>query len=159
MGMPKRRSLCPLTWLPSPRTKRPPEFACRSQAWLASTVGLRGKATATDGVSSIRPVAAAAKASGVNGSCPNSTVITPSKPAVSAAAANGPASRQSRIGNSVKTRTVAPRARRQQLLHTGPEPAVELSRNGLAGGFENSVVMPPKCMTVVLLAPVCEPDI
>jgi hypothetical protein len=62
--MPNRRSLWPLTWLPSPSTNRPFEFACRSQAWLAMTVGLRGKATAIDGVSSIRSVASAAKASG-----------------------------------------------------------------------------------------------
>jgi hypothetical protein len=66
--------------------------------------GLRGKATAIDGVSSIRWVARAAKASGVNGSCATSTVITVSKPAVSAAAAKGPASRQWRIGSIVKMR-------------------------------------------------------
>ena len=55
-------------------------------------VGLRGNATATDVVSSIPAVASAAKASGVKGSWPSSTVITALKPAVSAAAANGPAS-------------------------------------------------------------------
>src|SRR5436190_341816 len=33
--MPNRRSLWPLTWLPSPSTKRPFEFAWRSQAWRA----------------------------------------------------------------------------------------------------------------------------
>ena len=53
-AMPKRRSLWPFTWLPSPSTNRPREFACRSHACDASTVGLRGNATATDGVSSTR---------------------------------------------------------------------------------------------------------
>src|ERR1700731_3538676 len=102
--MPKRRSLWPLTWLPRPRTKRPFELACRSQAWLAITVGLRGKATAIDGVSSMRSVASAAKASGVKTSCPSSTVISASKPAASAATPNGPASRQCLMGSIVKTR-------------------------------------------------------
>ncbi len=51
-AMPKRRSLWPFTWLPRPRTKRPPELAWMSQACCASVVGLRGKATTTDGVSS-----------------------------------------------------------------------------------------------------------
>src|SRR5215471_16603837 len=102
--MPKRRSLWPFTWLPSPNTNRPFEFACRSQAWLAITVGLRGNATAIDGVSSIRSVASAAKASGVNTSWPSSTVVTASNPADSAAAPNEPASRQCLIGSIVKTR-------------------------------------------------------
>src|SRR5215471_9791496 len=102
--MPKRRSLWPFTWLPSPNTNRPFEFACRSQAWLAITVGLRGNATAIDGVSSIRSVASAAKASGVNTSWPSSTVVTASNPAASAAAPNEPASRQCLIGSIVKTR-------------------------------------------------------
>src|SRR5271165_6804283 len=102
--MPKRRSLWPLTWLPRPRTNRPFELACRSQAWLAITVGLRGKATAIDGVSSTRSVASVAKASGVKTSCPSSTVISVSNPAASAAAANGAASRQCLIGSIVKTR-------------------------------------------------------
>src|ERR1700720_3722096 len=102
--MPKRRSLWPLTWLPRPSTKRPFELACRSQAWLAITVGLRGKATAIDGVSSMRSVASAAKASGVKTSCPSSTVISASKPAASAAAPNRSASRQCLIGSIVKTR-------------------------------------------------------
>src|SRR5215472_3947868 len=102
--MPKRRSLWPFTWLPSPNTNRPFEFTCRSQAWLAITVGLRGNATAIDGVSSIRSVASAAKASGVNTSWPSSTVVTASNPADSAAAPNEPASRQCLIGSIVKTR-------------------------------------------------------
>src|SRR3989440_325250 len=102
--MPNRRSLWPLTWLPSPSTNRPFEFACRSQAWLAITVGLRGKATAIDGVSSIRSVASAANASGVKTSCPSSTVINASNPAASAATPNGAASRQYLIGSIVKTR-------------------------------------------------------
>ena len=69
-------------------------------------VGLRGKATAIEGVSSTRLVASAPIASGVNASCPSSTVITASNPAASAAAAAGPASRQYRIGSVVKTRIV-----------------------------------------------------
>ena len=40
---------------------------------------------ATEGVSSTFSVASAARASGVNGSCRNSTLITASKPAASAA--------------------------------------------------------------------------
>jgi len=96
--------LWPLTWLPRPSTNRPFELACRSQAWLAITVGLRGKATAIDGVSSMRSVANAAKASGVKTSCPSSTVISASNPAASAAAPKGAASRQCLIGSIVKTR-------------------------------------------------------
>src|ERR1700730_4015670 len=106
--MPNRRSLWPLTWLPRPSTNRPFEFACRSQAWLAMTVGLRGNATAIEGVSSIRSVARAARASGVKTSCPSSTVISASNPATSAATANGPASRQCRIGKMVNTRIRSP---------------------------------------------------
>ena len=102
--MPKRRSLWPFTWLPRPSTKRPAELACRSQALLAITVGLRGKATAIEGVSSTRCVASAARASGVKTSWPSSTVITASKPASSAARAAGPAWRQSAMGIAVKTR-------------------------------------------------------
>jgi len=79
-------------------------LACRSQALLAITVGLRGNATAIEGVSSTRSVANAASASGVNTSCPSSTVITASKPTSSAARAAGPAWRQSAMGIAVKTR-------------------------------------------------------
>ena len=102
--MPKRRSLWPFTWLPRPSTKRPRELACRSQACDASTVGLRGNATATDGVSSTRSVASAAIASGANTSWPNSTVITASKPAASASRAACAVAFQSCIGRRVKTR-------------------------------------------------------
>src|SRR4029077_16304212 len=59
----------------------------------------------------MRWVASAAKASGVNTSWPSSTVITASNPAASAAAAKGPASRQCRIGNIVKTRIFPSSAR------------------------------------------------
>src|SRR6185437_13695470 len=90
--------------LPRPSTNRPPELAWRSQACAARTVGLRGKATATDGVSSTRSVASAAKASGANGSCPSSTVATTSNPAASASRAAWAASRQCRSGSIVKTR-------------------------------------------------------
>ena len=106
--MPKRRSLWPFTWLPRPSTKRPREFACRSQACDASTVGLRGNATATDGVSSTRSVASAATASGANTSCPSSTVITASNPAASASRAACCVSRQSRMGSRVNTRMPFP---------------------------------------------------
>src|SRR5271165_114154 len=106
--MPKRRSLWPLTWLPRPRTNRPFELACRSQAWLAITVGLRGKATAIDGVSSMRSVASAANASGVKTSWPSSTVISASNPVASADTPNGAASRQCLIGSIAKTRIPVP---------------------------------------------------
>ena len=49
--------------------KRPPEALARSHAMWASTIGLRGKATAIDVPSLMRPVAVAATASGRNGSC------------------------------------------------------------------------------------------
>src|ERR1700723_2825332 len=113
--MPKRRSLWPFTWLPSPSTQRPPEFACRSHAWLARTVGLRGNAIATDGVNSIRRVASAAKASGAYQSCPTSTVIAASKPASSASCAAWLTSAQCRCGKIVKIRMRS--AARQTTLH------------------------------------------
>ncbi len=59
---PKRRSLWPLTWLPSPRLKRPPDRCWMSQASMASTIGLRGKAIVTEVCSSMRSVVVAARA-------------------------------------------------------------------------------------------------
>src|SRR3546814_1280435 len=44
-GTLKRRSLWPFTWLPMPRWKRPPLAAWMSRLMLATTIGLRGKAT------------------------------------------------------------------------------------------------------------------
>ena len=48
-GIENRRVMCGLIWLPRPRTKRPPEAACRSHAVWASVIGLRANATAIDG--------------------------------------------------------------------------------------------------------------
>ena len=47
-AMPKRRSICALTCVPSPSVKRPCDSFCKVQALMAVTVGLRGKAMATD---------------------------------------------------------------------------------------------------------------
>ena len=47
-GTPKRRSICALTCVPSPSVKRPPDSFCKVQALMAVTVGLRGKAMATE---------------------------------------------------------------------------------------------------------------
>src|SRR5712691_9406539 len=65
----KRRSLCALTWVPRPRANRPPEAFWRSQAVWASTMGLRGKATAMAVPSCRRSVFTAATARGRKGSC------------------------------------------------------------------------------------------
>jgi YD repeat-containing protein len=77
-GTLKRRSLCPLTCDPSPSRKRPPEWACRSHAVWATTIGLRGNATQIPVESSIRSVASAANPSGANGSFAISADISPS---------------------------------------------------------------------------------
>ena len=77
-GTEKRRSLWPLTWLPSPITKRPREATCRSHPILAAAIGLRAKAMAMPVTSSTRSVAVAARASGRNGSCRFSIVTMPS---------------------------------------------------------------------------------
>ena len=77
-GIEKRRSMCGLIWLPSPRWNRPPDSACRSHACAASVIGLRAKAMATAVVSSSRSVASAASTSGRNGSCGPSNVYVPS---------------------------------------------------------------------------------
>ena len=82
-----RRSMCPLTWVPSPRISRPPDAAWRSQAVWATTVGLRGKATAIAVPRLTRRVCSAASARGRNGSCRVSAVQSPSKPRASASRA------------------------------------------------------------------------
>ena len=79
----KRRSLCPFTWEPRPRMKRPPEALARSHEMWASTMGLRGKATAIEVPSLIRSVTVAAAASGRNGSCCVSADHKQSKPMAS----------------------------------------------------------------------------
>ena len=73
----KRRSLWARTWLPSPRVKRPPVPAARSQPTLAQVMGERAKAMATLVCSSMRLVAAPATANDRNGSCLFSWVVTP----------------------------------------------------------------------------------
>src|SRR5262250_2182091 len=65
----KRRSLCPLTWVPSPSVKRPPEAFCRSHAMCAMIIGLRENTVAMLVPSLMRDVHVAATASGRNGSC------------------------------------------------------------------------------------------
>ena len=79
----KRRSLWPLTWVPSPRMKRPSEAAWRSQAMWARIIGLRGNATAMAVPSLIRAVVPAATARGRNGSCWDSDDQRQSKPMAS----------------------------------------------------------------------------
>jgi hypothetical protein len=73
----KRLVMCGLIWLPRPRMKRPFEYACRSQPMLASSIGLRAKATAIDVPSSTCSVCSAASSSGKNGSWLVSAVQTP----------------------------------------------------------------------------------
>ena len=63
--------------------KRPPEAFCRSHARWASTIGLRGKATAIAVPSLIVVVAVAATARGRNGSCCVSDDQRQSKPSAS----------------------------------------------------------------------------
>ena len=60
----KRRSLCALTWVPSPSVKRPPEAFWRSHAIMAVTMGLRENTVAILVPSLIRDVAEAATARG-----------------------------------------------------------------------------------------------
>ena len=69
--------MCGLIWLPRPRMNRPPEYAWRSQAVLASVIGLRANATAIDVPSSSVSVCSAASNSGRNGSCDVSAVHAP----------------------------------------------------------------------------------
>src|SRR4029453_5161102 len=64
----KRRSLCALTWVPSPRVKRPPEAFCRSHAIMAVTMGLRENTVAILVPRRMREVAVAATAGGRRGS-------------------------------------------------------------------------------------------
>ena len=65
----KRRSLCALTWVPSPSMNRPPEAFCRSQAIMAAIMGLREKTVAMFVPSLTLSVTEAATAKGRNGSC------------------------------------------------------------------------------------------
>mgnify|MGYP007123212521 CR=1 FL=1 len=45
--MEKRRSMCALTWVPSPSVNRPCDSFCSVHALIAVTYGLRGNAIAT----------------------------------------------------------------------------------------------------------------
>src|SRR5262245_6051896 len=65
--------------------KRPLEAACRSHPICASTIGLRGNATAIAVPSLMRSVCSAASSKGKNGSCAVSAVHKASKPIASAA--------------------------------------------------------------------------
>jgi hypothetical protein len=76
-GIENRFVMCGLIWLPRPSTKRPPEYACRSQPTWARSIGFRAKATAIDVPSSISSVCSAARSRGKNGSWPVSAVQTP----------------------------------------------------------------------------------
>src|SRR3954465_13613303 len=82
-----RRGSGPLIWVPSPRCSRPPDSACRSSAAAAVVIGLRANATAIAVPSSTPPVAVAASASPMNGSCLTSLSQNPSKPPASARSA------------------------------------------------------------------------
>ena len=66
-SMLKRRTMCPFTWLPRPRTNRPPDCACRSQAMYAMSMGLRAKARAMEVRRSMREVCSAANTRGKKG--------------------------------------------------------------------------------------------
>ena len=46
-GTENRPSMFCLIWVPRPSPNRPPDRACKSQAAMAVTIGLRGKATTT----------------------------------------------------------------------------------------------------------------
>src|SRR5262249_31220844 len=73
-----------LDLVPRPSVKRPPEAAWRSQAMLASTMGLRANATAMAVPSPMREVPVAATARGRNGSCLVSADQSAPKPRSSA---------------------------------------------------------------------------
>ena len=81
---PKRRSLCPFTWLPRPMQNRPPESCCKSHASIASTIGLRGKAMVTDVCRPMRSVAVAATVIVSMESCASSPQVMQSNPSASA---------------------------------------------------------------------------
>ena len=68
-GIEKRRSTCGFTCDPSPSTKRPREYRARSNAVLASVIGVRPKAMAMAVPTVIRSVASAACSNCKNGSC------------------------------------------------------------------------------------------
>jgi len=65
----KRRSLCALTWLPSPRMKRPFEAFWRSHAIMAVIMGLRENTVAMLVPSLMRELTVDATAKGRKGSC------------------------------------------------------------------------------------------
>ena len=77
-GIEKRRSMCGLIWLPSPRVNRPLDATCRSLATTARVMGVRANAMATPVDTSSRSVACAASSSGKNGSWLVSAVTPPS---------------------------------------------------------------------------------
>src|SRR2546422_1886424 len=91
----KRRSWCALTWVPRPRANRPPEAFWRSQAVWASTMGLRGNATAMAVPSCRRSVSTAATARGRKGSCLVSADQRQPKPMASARRASWATARRS----------------------------------------------------------------
>ena len=68
-GMENRCSTWGWICEPRPRTKRPPVTVCRSQATLASVIGVRAKAMAMAVPRAMCSVCSAATASGMNGSC------------------------------------------------------------------------------------------
>jgi hypothetical protein len=70
--------MCPRTWLPSPRTKRPRESFWMLHADIAVMVGLRGKAIATAVVRRRRVEPAAASAMTTYGSTLVSSTARPS---------------------------------------------------------------------------------
>src|SRR5215472_9329674 len=90
---PNRAASVGPTWLPRPRTNRPPLHRLRSQAAVAVAAGERAKATATLVPTSTRSVAWTAAAARRYGSRRTSRTQTASQPAASAAAARRAASR------------------------------------------------------------------
>ncbi len=77
-GIEKRFSMWAWTWEPRPRTKRPDENRCRSLATVATTSGLRAKATAMLLPSVTFDVCSAAMANGRKGSVATCATHTPS---------------------------------------------------------------------------------
>lgn len=92
-GMENRRSMCPFTCDPRPRSRRPFEARWISHAAWAITYGERGNARATPVVSTACSVASAAAPSMSIGSNEVSFATNMSKPSASARVTSGGISR------------------------------------------------------------------
>src|SRR5215472_7371591 len=115
---PNRAASVGPTWLPRPRTNRPPLHRPRSQAAVAVAVGERAKATATLVPTSTRSVAWTAAAASRYGSRRTSRTQTASQPAASAAAARRAAS----LGRTEPGRVTPSLLTDAAILHSYPPP-------------------------------------